>query len=187
MHLKKLILATCLLTNTLMAETSVGLNINEEDLEISAEFNINEMAVFSSGTRYILSMNYLYMDEDHLATVGLSGENSLQGIEDLSMAFGAKLVYRNNFLALPLMAKAKYILPFTDSVPMTSMIATVAYAPSVLAFSDAASYTEFRLEANMEVISNIHLFTGYRNIDTDYVEKDDKFNESLYLGMKLTF
>ncbi|MEA1953484.1 MAG: hypothetical protein U9O24_03745 [Campylobacterota bacterium] len=187
MHFKKIILATCLLTNTIIAETSIGLNINDKDLELIAEFNMNSFTDYSSGTNYILAMNYLYVDEEHLTSIGFNGENSLQGLEDLSMAFGAKLLFRKNFLALPLEAKIKYTLPLTDTIPPTSLMGSVAYAPTVLSFSDAEAYKEFRIEAGMEPISNIHLFTGYRNIDTDYELEDINFNESFYFGMKIGF
>ncbi len=85
------------------------------------------------------------------------------------------------------MAKAIYALPFNDSIPTTSLAASFAYAPEVLTFLDGESYTEVKVEANMEVISNIHIFTGYRNIDTDYEAGDYNFNDSFYAGMKLSF
>ncbi len=122
-----------------------------------------------------------------MGAVGFSGQNSLQGVEGLTLGFGAKLVFAEDFMALPLMAKAKYALPFTDSIPTTSLIASFAYAPEVLTFLDGKTYSELRLEADMEIISNIHIFTGYRNIDTDYEAGDYKFNDSFYAGMKLSF
>ena len=105
----------------------------------------------------------------------------------LVFGFGFKTAFAEDFMALPLMAKASYSLPFTDSIPTTSLIASFAYAPSVLTFVDGETYSELRLEADMEVISNIHIFTGYRNIDTDYEAEDHKFNDSFYAGMKLSF
>ncbi|WP_415407462.1 YfaZ family outer membrane protein [Sulfurovum sp. CS9] len=187
MAVKKLLLATLLLTSTITAETSIGIDINNEDVEILGELNFNSLADYSSGTTYILDVSYLYTDGDNLAAIGFSGQNTLQGVEGLTLAFGAKLTFSEDFMALPLMAKANYSLPFTDSIPTTSLIASFAYAPSVLTFLDGETYSELRLEVDMEVISNIHIFTGYRNIDTDYEAGDYNFNDSFYAGMKLSF
>ena len=187
MTVKALLLTTLLLTSTIVAETSIGIDINNEDVEILGELNFNSLADYSSGTTYILDVSYLYTDGDHLGAVGFSGQNSLQGLEGLTLAFGAKVVFAEDFMALPLMAKASYALPFIDTIPTTSLIASFAYAPAVLTFLDGETYSELRLEADMEIISNIHIFGGYRNIDTDYEYRDYNFNDSFYAGMKLSF
>ena len=187
MYLRKLILTTLLATGLLHAETSIGIDINNEDVEILGALNFNSLADYSSGTTYILDASYLYADSNDLATVGFSGQNTLQGVEGLTLSFGAKLAVADDFIALPLMAKASYDLPLIDTIPTTSFAAVFAYAPSVLTFSDGESYTELRFEADMEIISNIHIFTGYRNIDTDYEAGDYNFNDSFYGGLKLSF
>ncbi len=187
MYLKKLIFTTLLAVGLLHAETSIGLDINNEDVEILGELNFNTLADYSSGTTYILDVSYLYTDGDNLGTVGFSGQNMLQGVEGLTLAFGAKLAFAEDFMALPLSAKASYAFPFIDSIPTTSLTASFAYAPEVLTFIDGETYSEFKIEADMEVISNIHIFTGYRNIDTDYDDKEYNFNDSFYAGMKLSF
>jgi hypothetical protein len=122
-----------------------------------------------------------------MSTIGVSGQNTLQGVPGLTLAFGAKVIFASNFMALPLMAKGIYILPLNDSIPTTSLVTSLAYAPSVLSFRDGDNYSEFRFEANMEVISNVHIFTGYRNINTDYETGDHTFNNSFYGGLKLSF
>jgi len=187
MTIKKLLLATCILTGTLSAENTLAININKNDVELLGSVNINSLTGYADGTEYILNASHLHVDGDNLTTVGVVGQNSFQGIYGMTLAFGAKMVFTDNFTALPLIAKGTYALPFTDSVPTTSLSLTFAYAPPVLTFLDGQDYSEFRIEANMEVISNIHLFTGYRNIDTDYKTGDKNFNSSFYGGLKLSF
>jgi len=187
MYLNKFILTAIISIGLLHAETSLSLNINDEDLELQTELNFNALTDYSSGTTYILGANYLHTNRDDLATISFSGENSLQGIYGLTLAFGLKTVITDDFLALPLFAKAVYDLPLIDSIPTTSLVTSLAYAPSVLSFSDAEKYTEFRIEADIEVISNIHIFTGYRTIDTDYETYDKSFNDSFYGGLKISF
>jgi hypothetical protein len=193
MDWKRLLLAALLFTGFLQAETSIGLDINDEDVELIGEINFNSLADYSSDTVFILSGTYLYAggndndDGEHLLTLGFSGQNSLQGMEGLSVAIGAKAVFADDYTALPLFIRANYALPLIDTIPTTSFFADFAYAPSVLTFSDGESYTEFRVGADMEVISNTHIFVGYRNIDTDYTTGDYNFNDSFYGGLKLSF
>ena len=187
MTIKKLLLATFVLTGTLLAENTLGININKDDVELSTSVNINSLTGYADGTDYLLDAGYLHIDGDNLTTIGVSGQNRLQGIYGVTLAFGAKMVFTDNFTALPLLAKGTYALPFNDSVPTTSLAVTLAYAPQVLTFLDGQDYFEFRIEADMEVITNIHLYTGYRNIDTDYETGDKNFNSSFYGGLKLSF
>ena len=187
MTLKKLLLTTLLLTGSLTAQSSIGIDINDEDVEILASINLNSLANYADGTTYILDTSYLHTDGDNMSMIGVSGQNTLQGVPGLTLAFGAKVIFASDFMALPLMAKGIYTLPLNDSIPTTSLMTSFAYAPSVLSFRDGDNYSEFRLEADMEVISNVHIFTGYRNIDTDYEAGDHTFNNSFYGGLKLSF
>jgi len=193
MYWKKLFLAALLFTGFLHAETSIGLDINNEDVELIGEINFNSLVDYSSDTVFILSGTYLYAggndndDGEHLLTLGFSAQNSLQGMEGLSVAIGAKAVFADDYMALTLFIRANYALPLIDTIPTTSFFADFAYAPSVLTFSDGESYTEYRIGADMEIISNTHIFVGYRNIDTDYTTGDYNFNDSFYGGLKLSF
>ncbi len=185
--MKKIILATLFFSALLSAENSIGLDINNEDVEILGSIDLNTLANYADGTTYILDASYLHTDGANMTAVGISGQNMLQGVPGLTLGFGAKVIFASDFLAVPLMAKGIYILPLNDSIPTTSLMSTFAYAPSVLSFRDGDSYSEFKLEADMEVINNVHIFTGYRNIDTDYEAGDHTFNDSFYGGLKLSF
>ncbi len=187
MKLKNLIAATFFLSGSLYAQNSVGIDINSDDVEILTSINLNTLADYADGTTYILDVDYLHTDGDNMTSVAFSGQNYLQGIEGLTLAFGLKGVATSDFMAFPLMAKGVYTLPLNDSIPTTSLSLEASYAPSVLSFRDAESYTDLRLEVDMEVISNVHVFTGYRNIDTEYENYDKTFNNSFYGGLKLSF
>ncbi|SFZ97746.1 hypothetical protein MNB_SV-5-814 [hydrothermal vent metagenome] len=185
--IKKIIIPTLLLSSILFAQSDVSLNINNEDLEARAAFNLNSTVGYTGGTSYLLDASYLHNDKDDLFTVGLSGENSLEAAPGLVFGFGFKAAFAEDFMAFPLLGKVRYILPFDSDIPTTSFLASYAYAPSVLTFLDGDSYSELRLEGDVEVISNIHIFGGYRNIDTDYERNDYKINDSWYGGLKLSF
>ena len=187
--IKNILLTTFLLTGILSAQSSIGIDINNEDVEVFASYNLNSEIGYTGGTSFLVDTSYLYSNENEssLFGIGASAESSLVATEGLIFGIGAKFVFAEDFIALPLLANATFILPFDSDIPTTSIKGMFAYAPSVLTFSDGESYLEYRLEADMEVISNIHIFTGYRNIDTNYEVGDYTFNDSFYGGMKLNF
>ncbi|PHS33925.1 MAG: hypothetical protein COA92_02470 [Sulfurovum sp.] len=187
MVFKKLLLSTFLFTGFLSAENSIGIDINSKDVEILASINLNALTDYANGTTYILDLNYLHSDGDNMTRVGFLGQNTLQGVEGLTLSIGLKTVLADDFLAFPIMARGNYVLPLNGSIPTTSLALSLAYAPSILTFLDGEDYTDISLELDMEVISNIHIFTGYRNIKTNYTIIDKTFNNSFYGGIKLSF
>ena len=187
MHFKKLFLITFFSLGLLYAQNNnIGLNVNDEDLEVSASVDLNTLVYYSGSATYTLDASYLHSDGDNLSTFGVNAKNTFQGVEGLAFGVGIKSVFADDFIAIPLSAKLIYTLPFYN-VPTTSLSTSLAYAPSILSFRDAESYTEFRAEADMEVVTNIHLFTGYRNIKTENDTNDLTFNNGFYGGIKLNF
>ena len=189
---KKLLLGTFLLTGISQAENSIGLDINGDDVELLGSYNLNSSIGYTGGTSYLIDASYLHNENDDLFTIGLSGENALEAAPGLIFGFGLKAAFSEDFMAFPLLGKVRYILPLDGDIPTTSLFASYAYAPSVLTFSDGDTYSEFRAEADIEVISNIHVFAGYRNIDTDYDLEENligeyNLNDSWYGGLKLSF
>ena len=189
---KKLLLGTLLFTGLSQAESSIGLDINADDVELLGSYNLNSSIGYTGGTSYLIDAGYLHNENDDLFSIGVSGENALEAAPGLIFGFGFKAAFSEDFMAFPLLGKVKYILPLDGDIPTTSLLASYAYAPSVLTFLDGDTYSEFRIEADIEAISNIHVFAGYRNIDTDYdLEYNSlgeyNLNDSWYGGLKLSF
>jgi len=172
---------------TLTYANSIGININEQDVEASASIQLDRFISPSSSTVYLLDASYLNANGDNLTSFGISGKNALQTLEGVYLAFGAKVVTTRDYTALPLFARIDLVLPLDEAIPETTLGATIAYAPPVLSYFNAIKYQEVRIEATMEVIPNILLYTGYRSIDTDYEPYNKVFTESLYGGLKLSF
>jgi len=188
MSIKKLLFTFLLGSALLFSRAAVGLNINTDDFEAEASYDINAFSEYTNGTMFVLSGNFLSTEADNLFGIGLSAHNSFLGMEGLSIGLGAKLVYLDDFMAIPLMAKASYAVMFTDSMPAASFSAALLYAPTVLSFDDAQNYFEFRAEVSMEVISSVSIYGGYRDIETEYIYEDfDTLNSSFYLGLKMGF
>jgi len=159
---KKLILLSAICTSFISAENYFGLNFNNNDIEVFSSFNLNSITQYTNGTSYNIDIEYLHTDGDNMTSIGLTGQNTFQDFENLDLAFGIKGVLASDFLAFPLTIKAVYQLPLIETIPPTYLSSSFAFAPTALSFRDAKKYLEFRMELNMEVISNIYLFTGYR-------------------------
>ncbi len=188
MFIKKQLLTIVLFSSFLFSQNSIGVNINSDDVEVNGAYKLNSVLGYNDSINYMLNLSYLYNgDRNDLMTVGLNGESSLESAPGLIFGFGFDAVYADDFMALPLFGKLRYILPFDSDIPTTSLFVSYAYAPSALTFSDGEIYSNLKLEANIEIIPSIHVFTGYRNIDTDYEYKDYELNDSFYGGLKLTF
>ena len=184
--IKKLTLTT-FTTITLLQANMLGININSEDVELEGRLDITSMVGSSSGTTYFIAGSYLHTEDDNLIRTSFGASNTLPGAEGLTFSLGLEGVFAEDFVAMPFFAEAALHLPFDEPIPPTTLKARFAVAPSVLSFVDADSYSEYRFEGDMEVIPNVHAYVGYRNIDTDYEEKDYNFNDSWYGGLKVTF
>ncbi len=188
MNIQKILLSSLLTLTSIYAQSSIGFDVNDKDVEVLASVDLNTFAEYSEGgMSYLIDASYLYADGDDLGSIGLGAQNTFEGAEGLAFGLGAKFVFADSFSALPLYGKAIYTLPLDSAIPTTSLAATFAYSPAVLSFSDAEHYKEFRAEANMQLAPSLHLFAGYRNIDTEYITIDKTFNDSFYGGMKFGF
>ena len=182
-------------TVLLFSRTTVGLNINTEDFEVEGAMDITTFSEYTNGTIFIADANFINTEYDSLFGIGIGAHNSFQGMEGLNLGLGVKYVYIEDFMALPLMIEASYGLPLIDAIPTVSLSATILYAPSALSFDEAENYFEFRAEAEIEVISSVAIYVGYRDIEIEYLpsfsenlnSSFETFNSSFYGGLKMSF
>jgi len=195
MPFNKLLLLFFLSTVLLFSRTTVGLNINTEDFEVEGAMDITTFSEYVNGTMFIVDANFINTEYDSLFGVGIGAHNSFQGMEGLSLGLGIKYVYIEDFMALPLKAEASYGFLVTDNIPTVSLSAALLYAPSALSFDEAKNYFEFRAEAEIEVISSVAVYVGYRDIEIEYLDSFSEslnnsfetFNSSFYGGLKISF
>ena len=198
--LKKIAFSTLCMSTLLLAESGVGLNINEKDLEIDGVLDSRNLeALQTSSTIYQADVNFLYDDENaKLVGAGILATNKVKALEGVEASFGAKFIWaevgnngatNNSFTAVPLIVKIRYNFPpLMYNIPPVALEGRLLYAPKVLAFGDSEEYTEFRVNAEVEVIENISLYTGYRNITTRYDGVSNSlFNTGFYGGLKFTY
>jgi hypothetical protein len=201
--LKKMLVALLLLTLHLSAyeRGSIGLNINNEDLEIEGRTSLANRVNDLRYRDFYIDMNYINGD-DSLYGLGFYVENSPMGSKDLLFDIGLRSVFTDSFAAIPIMMGAKIRMYLTNMPPATLGI-KLLFAPEPLTFSDGKDYFEGRIETTMQLLQNVEVYLGYRRIETNYSESEDSgwnsyssssdnghkdpYNNSLYGGFRFIF
>jgi hypothetical protein len=201
---KKILMSSIITTGLLSAQSGVGINVNANDLEIEGTLDSRNLALLqTSSTVYLGDFNFISKEDDDIKSklvgAGFGATNKLEGVEGVELTFGAKLILSNVkddrkniddwFSALPLMGMVHYTFPpLMFNIPPISIEGKVLYAPGALAFGDADNYSEFRFSADIEMIENVKIYAGYRNIVTGYPEDTTYlFSNGFYGGLKFTY
>ncbi|WP_457749259.1 YfaZ family outer membrane protein [Sulfurimonas sp.] len=190
--LKKITL-TAVSAATAFAMNSASININNEDLELSANLDIGQFN--ENVTPETMFVGVRFLDADNSNTINNDALYELSFLMKKEMAESAlnvglsvKANYTKDYASLPLGITFEYGLPSVTVVPM-SLHADVYYAPKVLAFKNADKYFEYRVEYDAEVIEHGYVIVGYRHITTDYndVRGNFTYNASAYIGFNFEF
>jgi hypothetical protein len=202
--LKKIIMSSIITSGLLLAQSGVGINVNEDDLEIEGTLDSRNLAMLqTSSTIYLGDFNFINIENDDVESIlfgaGIGATNKLEGIEGVELTFGAKLILSSVtddrkgiddwFSAMPLMAMVRYKFPpLMFNIPPVSVEGKLLYAPGALAFGDSDNYREFRLSGDIEMIENVKIYAGYRNIVTGYPEDTSyMFSNGFYGGLKFIY
>ena len=193
---KKMMIPMLLSSAVLFGESGVGLNINEKDLELEGVIDSRNLAALqTTSTIYQADFNFLNADTQKQIGAGVFATNKLEGVEGVEMSFGARLIVAqvgaddDHFSALPLMAHVRYTFPpLMFAIPPVSLEARGLYAPGSLSFGDSEEYSEIRFAVDIEMIDNVKVYAGYRNIHTEYKGiSRDLFDTGFYGGLKITY
>jgi hypothetical protein len=182
---------------TAFALNTGEININNKDLEVSGQFDVGQFNDAVEPDTMFLGAKFLNADADHSdndrADIDPYFEASFlmmrpMGNQDIKIGLGAKVNFTKDFVSIPLGIQLDYKLPFNSYFPMY-LDGEIYYAPSVLSFSDADSFLEYRLSLDLEVIDNGFITFGYRSLDTNYddLRGDFTYNAYWYAGFKVKF
>ena len=195
--LQKIILLGLSTSVLLMADGGIGIDFNQDVFELEGVLNLEKQNhKETTGTKFQLDFNYMD-NEDAPKTIygiGIGATNRIDSIEGLELTLGTKYIGGNldeeeDFSALPLMVKARYDLSsLISTVPSASIELKALYAPDALSFGESKKYSEFRISTDVEVMDNVVIYGGYRNIRTDFNDISDKtFDNNLYAGLKFIY
>lgn len=194
--LKKItIMALCAVSAFAMHTGEI--NINDSDLEVSAQFDVGQFNDNVEPNTMFIGGKFLNADKDHSSKEYVDMDpyfeaNFLMQREiqksGLSLGLGIKVNYTKDYSTVPLGIEALYELPLSKAIPMY-VHGALYYAPRALAFSDAKDFLEYRAGFDIEVIKNGRITVGYRSLDTNYDTfiGDYNYNQSWYIGFKIGF
>lgn len=189
--MKKLLLIVLLMSAPLFAyqRYAFGLNVNTSAVEFEGKVNVAPLTSDPAFRNFYIDMN-LINDNDTLFGAGLFVENVFYNYRPLMFQVGVKTVFSSHsgddFFAMPILFGFKHKV-YSGNIPIGTLGAKVLYAPSPLAFQDADKYVEYRIEATVQIIENVEIYAGYRNIDTDYKNDSVDYTDSGYLGFRFIF
>ncbi len=190
--MKKLFFIFLLLATQLFAiqRFGFGLNVNTNAVEFEAKANMSPFLSDDPIYRNFYADFNLISDNDTLVGLGLYVDNTFYSYQPLSFQVGIRTIFTsysdNDMFALPILFGFKHKI-YMGNLPVGSLGAKILYAPSPLSFQDAKKYLQWNIEAAMQIIENVEIYAGYRNIDTDYESIQLKYNDSGYLGFRFIF
>ena len=171
------------------------INVNESDVEVSAKLDMGQFNDSVEPDTLFVGGKFLHADKQHSSNKDLTIDPYFEmnfllqkgiGTSGMTLGLGMKLNYTKDYSALPLGLEFAYKIPAPDLIPMY-LRGSLYYAPSVLAFSNANDYLEYRIGYDIEVIDNGRVTLGYRSLDTNYKVADFNYNKSWYVGFIIGF
>ncbi len=189
--MKRAIVVTLLLAAQLLAyqRFGFGLNVNTDAVEFEGRANVAPLTSDPAFRNFYIDMN-LINDDDTLFGAGLFVENVFYNYHPLLFQVGLKTVFTSHggddFIAMPILFGMKHKI-YSGNIPVGTLGGKVLYSPSPLSFQDAKKYLEYRIEATMQIIENVELYAGYRNIETDYESGSVTYSDAGYLGFRFIF
>lgn len=193
----KKIIAILVMGTSLFAAHQVSVNVN--DKEVGGEIRLdmgrmgNAMSNAYIGARFLdgdRNNSKTINDPKPLMEVSAMVMEPVRGVPGLKLGLGIKGEYTKidgeGYAAIPLGIEAELQLPINSPFPFY-LNGAFYYAPSVLAFRSADSYTETRIGLDAEPIRNARIGVGYRTIDTDLKTRNVTYNDAWYFALRLDF
>ena len=180
---------------TAFALNTGEININNKDLEISGKFDVGQFNDAVEPDTMFVGAKFLNADADHSDDDRADLDPYFEanflmmrpiGTQGMKIGMGVKANFTQDFMTIPLGLEFAYKLPVNGFLPM-HLNGELYYAPSVLSFSDADSFLEYRLSLDLEIMKHGSVTFGYRSLDTNYESADFTYNSYAYIGFKINF
>ena len=140
----------------------------------------------SKTTRYYSGVTLLHANSKNLLALSFQGVNSLPGAPYIDVGIGFQAVLQESFFVIPFSVEARYHFPqilFND----VALNFRWDYGPDILSFNDSKNYSNARIEVATEMIDTISFVVGYREVNTNYKNKEMVFDRGVYAGAKFAF
>ena len=191
--MKKIIVGSLIASSLVYGINNVDLNVNNNTLEVSGEFSLNEAYELNNDSNYYLTVSFLNSEDksatttEKLASVGFKMLNPYMDDYGFRFGLGIKAVWADNskedFVSIPVQLFASYQIDEKISVDTD-----IAYAPRVLSFLKAQKFTSGKIKLNYKIMDNGYLYIGGRTISTKYENGTTiKYDSSLFVGYQVQF
>jgi hypothetical protein len=192
--LKKVVIMGVLSSSLAFGMGSADININDETLQVGAEFNLNNSYNLNNNSNYFFTASYLRSEDDTttnevqtLSSVGLKIVNPYVDSYGFSLGLGIKGVIADSgvktCVAAPLGIFASYMV--NEQIHID---AELGYAPKVLAFGDGDGYKEWNAKLNYKIIDNGFAYVGGRGISATYSNAPEfTYDKTMFFGFKVQF
>ena len=200
--LKKLLLATLLLSSTTYAMHEFELNLNNKDVDVHLGLDMGQFNDNIEPDSLIIKARVMKGDREHarlpgeqdtsiLGEFGFVAQSSSAMAPGLLMGMGIKLAYtplnNQSIFAMPIGVVTDYTLPLDFIIPL-HIGGQFYYAPEVLNFERSTSYMEYQVNFDLELMERGSITTGYRGIQTPTKDTNDAYyNRSYFVGFKFKF
>lgn len=191
-----LFLAAMLLAS---AQNVVDINLNDSDIEAGYE----HIKKFSRNTKIYTSAHFLrgestynkdWKKKNWLTDLQMS-VMGLTAIPGLSVGIGAKGIFSRidggrskdwDTLGFGIKGDVLYALPISVK---TYIHALYVYGPNSLAFMDLKSFSDFRIQLDVEIIDGGMIYGGFRDIELKMKRYKGSFelNKAFFVGVKFVF
>ncbi len=200
--LKKLLLATLLLSSTTYAMHEFELNLNDKDVDVHLGLDMGQFNDNIEPDSLIIKTRIMKGDREHaklpgeqdtsiLGEFGFVAQSSSAMAPGLMMGMGIKLAYtplnNQSVFAMPIGVVTDYTLPLDFIIPL-HVGGQFYYAPEVLSFEQSENYMEYQVNFDVELMERGLVTMGYRGIDTPTEAKTNAYyNRSFFVGFKFKF
>lgn len=139
-----------------------------------------------------LGVNALFnTDSDYMIDLfGSIAKKGLFGSPNMELGLKGKLFYLDkdsdgkNGYGLMMGALGRYWLP--TSMP-SAIYADYLYAPEVTVFGDARSAYEWNLRGELQMLSNVMAYVGYRKLEADFSSGAHNLDDHFLIGVRIGF
>jgi len=185
-----LLLSGVLLSSTLMSNNSTAasfdLNLSNKSAQVRYATVIggSTLGRTESSAAFLYTESEKYVVDFRLLVIDVAGSKS----PGLEVGVGPKFYYADGdngqAVAIGLGGQLRYKIPGLQRV---NFGLDGYYAPDIVSFADASSMYEVGLRLGYEILPTADVYVGYRRIHADFDLGAETLDESVMIGLKISF
>lgn len=170
----------------LAVANGIDLNVNNKAARITADFDLSNNLLVDASWFHHQDKGNVFGAGLHVTGAATGGREPLQaGLGGRLLAIDADIGNRDSGAALPIGGFVNYTFPEYNRF---SIGGSAYYAPDVLSFGDATTYSELNAWAGYSLLRNGEVYVGVRSIKAEFeVGPRLTLDSGLHVGLRLRF